>query len=83
MKLKAIIYSAEDGGFWVEVPQLPGCASEGDTLEEARANIREAVEGVLLVYRDRGEEVPLEEGAEPSEPGGEVYELDIDLESLV
>jgi len=83
MKLKAIIHSAEDGGFWAEVPELPGCASEGDTLEEARANIREAVEGVLLVYRDRGEEPPLAEGGDPSEPGGEVYELDIDLESLV
>jgi predicted RNase H-like HicB family nuclease len=83
MKLKAIIHSAEDGGFWAEVPALPGCASEGDTLEEAQANILEAVEGVLLVYRDRGEGPPLDEGAEPSEAGGEIYDLDIDLESLV
>ena len=83
MKLRAIIHPAEDGGFWAEVPELPGCASEGDTLDETLVNIREAVEGVLLVYNDRGEEDSLEEGAEPSEPGGQVYDLEIDLESLV
>jgi predicted RNase H-like HicB family nuclease len=53
MKLKAIIHSAEEGGFWAEVPALPGCVSEGDTWDETLANIREAAEGWLLVAGER------------------------------
>lgn len=48
MKIKIIIHKAEEGGFWAEVPGLPGCFSQGETLEELEANIREAVEGYLL-----------------------------------
>ncbi len=49
MKLKAIIHEAEEGGYWAEVPAIPGCATQGDTMEELLANIREAVEGCLSV----------------------------------
>jgi predicted RNase H-like HicB family nuclease len=49
MKLKAIIHRAEEEGFRAEVPALRGCVSEGDTLEEAIANIREATEGWLEI----------------------------------
>jgi predicted RNase H-like HicB family nuclease len=49
MKLKAIIHDAEEGGFWAEVPAIPGCVSQGETLEELLANLREAVEGCLSV----------------------------------
>jgi len=48
MILKAIIHPAEEGGFWAEVPALPGCFSQGETIEEVRANIREAIEGWLM-----------------------------------
>jgi predicted RNase H-like HicB family nuclease len=44
MVLKVVFEPSEEGGFTVHVPGLPGCVSEGDTLEEARANIREAIE---------------------------------------
>jgi predicted RNase H-like HicB family nuclease len=44
MKLKVIIHEAEEGGFWAEVPALPGCFTQGETLEELQANIREAIE---------------------------------------
>jgi predicted RNase H-like HicB family nuclease len=44
MKLKVVLEPSDEGGFTVYVPSLPGCISEGDTLEEALANIREAVE---------------------------------------
>ncbi len=47
MKLRAIIHEAEEGGFWAEVPALPGCMTQGDTKEELLANLREAVEGWL------------------------------------
>ncbi len=47
--LKVLIHKADDGGFWAEVPSLPGCVSQGETLEELRGNIREAIEGWLAV----------------------------------
>lgn len=49
MKLKVVIHDAEEGGFWAEVPAIPGCATEGDTFEELLANLYEAVEGCLSV----------------------------------
>ena len=45
----AIIHQAEEGGYWAEVPALPGCVTEGDTLEELCANLREAMTGCLAV----------------------------------
>lgn len=48
MKLKAIIHDAEEGGFWAEVPALPGCVTQGETLEELEANLHEAIEAWLL-----------------------------------
>ncbi len=47
MKLKAIIHVAEEGGFWAEVPALPGCVTQGDTREELEANLQEAIVGWL------------------------------------
>ena len=44
MTLKAIIHKAEEGGFWAEVPALPGCGTQGETLEEIRSNLREAID---------------------------------------
>ena len=44
MKLKVIIHKAEEGGYWAEVPALPGCFSQGETVDEMLANIREAIE---------------------------------------
>jgi predicted RNase H-like HicB family nuclease len=44
MTLKAIVHEAEEGGFWAEVPALPGCVTQGETEEEIRSNLLEAVE---------------------------------------
>jgi len=44
MTLKAIIHPAEEGGFWAEVPALPGCVTQGETEEEIHSNLLEAVE---------------------------------------
>jgi predicted RNase H-like HicB family nuclease len=49
MTLKAIIHEAEEGGYWAEVPALPGCVTQGDTTEEVTSNLREAIEGWLSV----------------------------------
>jgi predicted RNase H-like HicB family nuclease len=44
MIIKAIIHNAEEGGFWAEVPALPGCLTQGETREEIRVNLLEAIE---------------------------------------
>ncbi len=49
MKLKVVIHDAEEGGFWAEVPSIPGCATQGDTYEQLIANIYEAVEACLMI----------------------------------
>ena len=53
MRLKVLVHPAEEGGFWAEVPGLPGCVSEGDTWDEMLTNIRDAAEGWLEVATDR------------------------------
>ena len=64
MKLKVIVHEAEEGGYWAEVPAVPGCASQGDTWEGLLSNLYEAVEGCLSV--------PVEDA---SEQGAKVIEL--------
>lgn len=49
MKLKVIVHEAEEGGYWAEVPSIPGCATQGETFEELLENLYEAVEGCLSV----------------------------------
>ncbi|HTQ40180.1 MAG TPA: type II toxin-antitoxin system HicB family antitoxin [Pirellulales bacterium] len=53
MKLKVLIHAAEEGGYWAEIPALPGCISEGDTLDDTLAHIREAAEGWVEVSKER------------------------------
>ena len=47
MKLKVIVHQAEEGGYWAEVPAIPGCATQGETFEDLLQNLYEAVEGCL------------------------------------
>jgi len=49
MKLKVIVHEAEEGGYWAEVPAIPGCVSQGGTIDELLSNIQEAVEACLSV----------------------------------
>jgi predicted RNase H-like HicB family nuclease len=49
MGIPVIVHKAEEGGFWGEVPSIPGCATQGETMEEIETNIREAIEGCLSV----------------------------------
>jgi predicted RNase H-like HicB family nuclease len=39
MKIKVVVHEAEEGGYWAEVPAIPSCATQGDTLEELLANV--------------------------------------------
>jgi predicted RNase H-like HicB family nuclease len=48
MEYTIILHPAEEGGYWVEVPALPGCLSQGETVEETLRNIKEAIESHLI-----------------------------------
>ena len=54
MVFKIVVHSEPTGGHWGEVPSLPGCHSQGETLEELQANLREAISGYLDVLRSEG-----------------------------
>jgi len=49
MKIKIIVHEAEEGGYWAEVPAIPGCASQGETVDELLRNVHEAIEGCLAI----------------------------------
>jgi predicted RNase H-like HicB family nuclease len=65
MKIKVVVHEAEEGGFWAEVPAIPGCATQGETFEELVKNLHEAIEGCLSI-----------DVAEPR-PGGQERILEI------
>lgn len=56
-----VMLEADDGGFSVWVPALPGCLSQGDSREEALANVQEAIQAYLESCLKHGEELPREE----------------------
>jgi predicted RNase H-like HicB family nuclease len=58
MKIRVLIEQDEEGRFVATCPALPGCISEGDTREEALANIQDAVAGYVESLRKHGEPVP-------------------------
>jgi predicted RNase H-like HicB family nuclease len=62
MEYTFIIHVAEEGGYWVEVPALPGCLSQGETVEEALENMKEAVELHIEALKAEGQEIPVDEG---------------------
>jgi predicted RNase H-like HicB family nuclease len=49
-----VIHEDPDGGFWAEVPALPGCYSQGETMDEIKRNISEAIAGVIEVLEEQG-----------------------------
>ncbi|HEY4722176.1 MAG TPA: type II toxin-antitoxin system HicB family antitoxin [Anaerolineae bacterium] len=53
MKLAVVVHEAEEGGYWAEVPSIPGCATQGETFEELLQNLYEAVEGCMSVAVDQ------------------------------
>ncbi|MBI4580037.1 MAG: type II toxin-antitoxin system HicB family antitoxin [Planctomycetes bacterium] len=64
MGYTVILERESDGGYVVSVPALPGCVSQGDTREEALANIREAIDLYLEDCRESGDPIPSEAGRE-------------------
>jgi predicted RNase H-like HicB family nuclease len=63
MKIRVIVHEAEEGGYWAEVPAIPGCATQGENFEELLHNLYEAVEACLSV------------DMEPADASGRVVEI--------
>lgn len=62
MEYTVILHPAEEGGYWIEVPALPGCYSQGETVEEAMVNVREAIESHLMALKEESQPFPTEKG---------------------
>ena len=54
MKVNVVVHEDEEGGYWAEVPAIPGCTTQGETFEELLQNLYEAVEGCLSVPNHAG-----------------------------
>jgi predicted RNase H-like HicB family nuclease len=67
----AVVFERSTTGYGAWVPDLPGCVTVGDTLEETERNIREAIEGHLEVMREHGESIP--------EPTTSVQEIAVEI----
>ena len=61
MEYTVILHQAEEGGYWAEVPALPGCYSQGETVEQTMRNVKEAIESHLEALREDKQEIPTEE----------------------
>ena len=55
------IEPCEEGGYWAYVPALPGCFTQGKTLDEVVRMAQEAVEGFVEVLAEKGQEIPVEQ----------------------
>lgn len=64
MILQIVVHKAEEGGYWAEVPALPGCVTQAETLEELRGRALESIEAYLGV-----------DEKQPPPDGGEVWEI--------
>ena len=58
MDYTIIIHPAEEGGYWVEVPALSGCYSQGETIEESLVNIKDAIKSHICVLKEEGKRTP-------------------------
>ncbi len=61
MQYSVVVHEAQEGGYWVEVPALPGCASQGETVEEALDNATDAIKLYLEVLQEDGAPIPKDE----------------------
>lgn len=62
------VHPAEEGGFWAEVPSLPGCFTQGETIEEIAAMAKEAIEGFIAGLIKRNQPIPIEKRFKKRQP---------------
>jgi predicted RNase H-like HicB family nuclease len=61
MDYTILIHQAEEGGFWSEVPALPGCYSQGETIDETLRNTKETIEAHLMALKEDHAKAPADE----------------------
>lgn len=61
MQYSVVVHEAEEGGYWVEVPALPGCYSLGESREEVLVDVREAIELYFETLEEEGSPAPKDE----------------------
>ncbi len=61
MEYSVVVHEAEEGGYWIEVPALSGCYSQGETVDEALDNVKQAIELYLEALREEGAHIPKDE----------------------
>jgi len=61
LEYSVVIHEAEEGGYWLEVPALEGCFTQGETLDEVMANAKEAIALYLEGLAEIGQEIPADE----------------------
>ena len=61
MQYSIVIHQAEEGGYWADVPALPGCYSQGETLDETLQHATEAIELYVQALQEQGQELPKDE----------------------
>jgi antitoxin HicB len=74
LNFTVICQPAKEGGYTVHVPALPGCHTQGETMEEAEKNAKEAIECHLLAMKKMGEAVPEEQ------VGAKIFTIELNLE---
>lgn len=57
-KIAMVVHESDDGGYWASFPELPGCFTQGATLDELRVHAAEAVSGHLEALREAGKPLP-------------------------
>ena len=57
MQYTVVVHGAKEGGYWVDVPSLPGCFSQGETIDEAMNNIRKGIELHMQGLKEEGQEI--------------------------
>lgn len=71
MQYSVIVHEAEEGGFWVDVPALPGCYSQGESVQETLGNVKEAIGLYLEVLKDEGRDAPRDDNV--------VFQVNVDV----
>ena len=71
MKYSVVVHEAEEGGFWVDVPALPGCYSQGESVQETLGNVKEAIGLYLEVLKDEGRDAPRDDDV--------VFQVNVDV----
>jgi len=61
LEYSVVIHEAKEGGYWLEVPALEGCLTQGETLEEVLENAKEAIALYLEGLAELGQEIPADE----------------------